>query len=103
MKKNIFIGAGIFVGGLIAGAVSMLVYKNIKFGKQSKLHEESYNNLNDLFMTHPSDGGTAKTLFGTFTASPDLTETEEAVYEDWPDEIDMPDEDFSDFYTDEEA
>lgn len=100
MKKNILIGVGIFVGGLITGAVSMLVYKNIKFGKQSKLHEENYNNLNDLFMPHSTDGG-IEDVFEDLGMDPD--DFEDSEYEDWPDEVDTVDEDFGDFYTDEEA
>ena len=100
MKKNILIGVGIFVGGLITGAVSMLVYKNIKFGKQSKLHEENYNNLNDLFMSHSSDRG-IEDVFEDLGMDPD--DFEDSEYEDWSDEVDTVDEDFGDFYTDEEA
>ena len=47
--KKVMIGIGAFVGGVITGAAAMLVYKNIQIGKKSKLHEENYNNLNDLF------------------------------------------------------
>lgn len=100
MKKNILIGAGIFVGGLITGAVSMLVYKNIKFGKQSKLHEENYNNLNDLFTPHSADGDIEDVFENLGMDSDDFEDSE---YEDWPDEVDTVDGDFGDFYTDEEA
>lgn len=99
MKKNILIGIGIFVGGLITGAVSMLVYKNIKFGKQSKLHEENYNNLNDLFMTSGADGDTIKDVFEDLEMDPDTLDID-AEYEDWPDEVDIADGTFEDFYTD---
>lgn len=56
--KKVMIGIGAFVSGVITGAAAMLVYKNIQIGKKSKLHEENYNNLNDLFGQQDSSNKT---------------------------------------------
>lgn len=56
--KTVMIGIGAFVSGVITGAAAMLVYKNIQIGKKSKLHEENYNNLNDLFGQQDSSNKT---------------------------------------------
>ena len=73
--KKVMIGIGVFTAGVITGAVAMLVHKNIQFGKKSDLHEENYNNLNDLFRGSDLDSTPEDNAFETYEEG------------EWPDEV----------------
>lgn len=75
--KKVTSKIGVFVSGVITGALAMLVYKNIQFGKKSELHEENYNNLNDLFKVSDTDNTPTDNIFETYD------ETE------WPEEVEV--------------
>ena len=117
--KTTMIGIGAFVSGVITGAVAMLVYKNIQIGKKSKLHEENYNNLNDLFGQQDSSNKTNifnDTFSSSFSKS-DLVdvfgvnfdsgdEYDEEDTEDWPNcedkEDECNDEEYDEFVIEDE-
>lgn len=117
--KTVMIGIGAFVSGVITGAAAMLVYKNIQIGKKSKLHEENYNNLNDLFGQQDSSNKTNifnDTFSSSFSKS-DLVdvfgvnfdsgdEYDEEDTEDWPNcedkEDECNDEEYDEFVIEDE-
>ena len=117
--KTTMIGIGAFVSGVITGAAAMLVYKNIQIGKKSKLHEENYNNLNDLFGQQDSSNKTNifnDTFSSSFSKS-DLVdkfgvnfdsgdEYDEEDTEDWPNcedkEDECNDEEYDEFVIEDE-
>ena len=99
MKKAV-IKLGVFVGGVIMGAAAMLIYKNIQFGKKSKLHEENYNNLNDIFKPVDPKNNTTQNIFAEADTKwsdelSDEVDEDDEDDEEWPDdEADEYDVDF---------